>query len=83
MKTIIESRADNPYRKGSKKAEAFEAYKKGGPRNEVVAAIRKTGVTEGTANTWVYFFSTLIKTGKQKDWAQPKICFHCGTLLRS
>lgn len=69
---IEESRAANPYREGSKKAEAFEAYKEGGPRDEVVAAIRKVGVTNSTASTWMGFFSQVVRTGKQRDWKEER-----------
>lgn len=71
--TIISKSSErNPYREGTKKAKAFDIYKGGGTRAEVLAAIKKTGVTDSTANTWMYFFSCVTATGKQPDWDKKR-----------
>lgn len=47
---------ENPYRETSKKHKAFEEFKKGGERAAVIAAIKKTGVTDATASSWLNAF---------------------------
>jgi hypothetical protein len=70
--TIAKSDKANPYRENSKKHAAFEVYKKGGERAAVIAAIQKLGVTQSSAATWLYFFNSVVKTGKQPDWKEKK-----------
>lgn len=71
--TIIQkSHERNPYREGTKKAKAFDIYQAGGTRAEVIASIKKTGVTDSTASTWAYFFSCVVKNGKQPDWDKKR-----------
>jgi len=47
----------NPYRETSKKHKAFEEFKKGGERAALLAAIKKTGVTDSTASSWLNAFT--------------------------
>jgi hypothetical protein len=50
----------NPYRAGSKKAQAFELFRAGGERADLLAKIAALGVKEATAASWVNIFRKLV-----------------------
>lgn len=46
----------NPFREGSKKAKSFDLFAKGGERGAILAGMKKLGVTDATAATWLNIF---------------------------
>ena len=50
------TKAKNPFREGSKKEKCFALFAKGGERGAILAGMKKLGITEATAATWLNLF---------------------------
>lgn len=62
----------NPYREGSKKRDAFSIYCEGGERSVLIEKIKKLGVTDASAASWLFFFGKVVSTGKEPGWDAPR-----------
>jgi hypothetical protein len=65
----------NPFRPGSKKAICFELFLRGGRRDELIRKMRRTGIAELTARTWISIFRLYchgVRAGRQSEPADSR-----------